>query len=758
MHFERHDLISFPMYKNFKRMLHQKVISEYQNIVSMLHSRRVYDAIGRLRLLVRESQKEFINERIDSLLETYRNLLKHSFAAAHDPEREKVYNYLIRSLLELSDELKELLLTEAGSTNTHQMKSRLQREHRLERQEALAYLERVTYDDQLAGLLKDVKIEESNKLPGREEALIRIFDIIWLTDKYTEAEMELLNASCDSARLPWHDKALIVSALTLSLLRYFDVSKFLLLFRFAEKREERVWERAMVDLFLASLKYNDRYYLYPVLEEKTLAFREFPSIEQNVEALVIQFTKSKETEKVRRKWEEEILPAMMKMRPRIEEKLELDQIFSEDYGEEKNPDWETVFEDSPGLLDKLQEFTEMQLEGMDVFMSAFSQLKGFPFFREISNWFVPFYLENEAIAQALGSGGGQTDLSPLAGKLENSYFMCNSDKYSFCLNLGMAPEQQKAMMMNMLNNEMSNLAEVEQDENLLNSFAATKSIYTQYFQDLYRFFRIHPWRQEFDDVFELDVDLYETAFVKHLVSDHKTIRNIAELFFDKKFYPEALEVFLDILENQKDNIELFEKIAFCYEKTGQFNKAYDYYLKADLIDSDRPWIMRKLALTSKYLNRWEEALRYYRMVEKAEPEDLKVQANIGQCLVHLERYEEALDYYFKIEVLAPENHRIRRPLAWCSFLTGKLDTARDYLERLLAADPENPYDLENLGHVLWCQGKPSEALKSYQQSLARMKNFESFTKAFNEDRKHLETFGISPFEMDLMLDAVKLGE
>src|SRR5690554_4443787 len=101
MHFERHDLISFPMYKNFKRMLHQKVISEYQNIVFMLHSRRVYDAIGRLRLLVRESQKEFINERIDSLLETYRNLLKHSFAAAHDPEREKVYNYLIRSLLEL---------------------------------------------------------------------------------------------------------------------------------------------------------------------------------------------------------------------------------------------------------------------------------------------------------------------------------------------------------------------------------------------------------------------------------------------------------------------------------------------------------------------------------------------------------------------------------------------------------------------------------------------------------------------------------
>lgn len=739
-------------------MLLQKTKKEYQTIVAMLHDRQVVDAIERLRLLVRESQKEFINERLDNLQETYRNILKHSFAAAHDPEREKVYHYLIRSLLELADELRETLLTEAGSTNTHQVKSRLQREHRLERQEALAYLERVTCDDQLAGLLKEVKVGDSANLPVREEALIRIFNIIWLTDKYTEAEIELLNASCDSGRLPWHDKGLIVSALTLSLLRYFDLNKFLILFRFAERREERVWERAMVGLFVAFMKYNDRVYLYPVLEEKTLAFREFPAIEQNIEAMVIQFTKSKETEKVRRKWEDEILPTMMKMRPKIEEKLELDQIFKEEYGEERNPDWETVFEDTPGLLDKLQEFTEMQLEGMDVFMSAFSQLKGFPFFREISNWFVPFYMENEAISRALGAGSGQTDLTPLVEKLENSFFMCNSDKYSFCLNLGLAPEQQKAMMMNMLSNEMSNFAEVEQDENLLNTFAATKSIYTQYFQDLYRFFKIHPWRQEFDDVFNLDVDLYETAFVRHLVSETRTIRNIAELFFDKKFYTDALKVFLAILENEKDNIELFEKIAFCYEKTGQLGKAYDYYLKADLIDSDRPWILRKLAFCSKYLNRWEEALRYYRQVERAEPDDLKVQANIGQCLVHLERYQEALDYYFKIEVLAPENHRIRRPLAWCSFLTGKLDTARDYLERLLAADPANPYDLENLGHVLWCQGKPAEALKSYRQSLARMADYEAFKVSFNEDRKHLEAFGISPFDMDLMLDAVKLGE
>jgi len=738
-------------------MFQDKVNRDYQRIVSMLHSRRVYDAVDRLRLLVGESQKEYINERIDSLVETYRNILRHSFSAVYDPEREKVYLYLIRSLLELADELKEMLLTETRANNTFRLKYELQRQRRPERREALSYLEQLTFDNKISNLLRETQVQESQLLPGREEALIKIFNMIWLSDKYTDTEIDLLNAACDSDRLPWHDKSLVVSALTLSLFRFFDVNKFMVLFRFAAKKEEMVWERAMVGLFMAFLKYNDRFYLYPALEEKTLAFREFPDIEQNLEAIVIQFTKSKETEKVRRKWEEEIMPAMLKMRPKIEEKLELDQIFKEEFGEEKNPDWETVFEDAPGLLDKLQEFTELQLEGMDVFMSAFSQLKGFTFFRDISNWFVPFYIENEAIQSTFGPIEGKADLTPLISNLENSYFMCNSDKYSFCLNLSLVPEQQKAMMLNMLSNEMANFTEVQQDEKLLNSFAATKSIYTQYFQDLYRFYKLHPWRNEFDDIFSLEVDLYETAFVKHLISGQKTIRNIAELYFDKKFYSDALKIFLSIIENDKTNIELFEKIAFCFEKTGQLEKAYEYYMKADLIDSDRPWIIRKLAFCTKYLNRWQEALRYYRQVEKAEPDDLKVQANIGQCLVHLERYDEALDYYFKIEVLAPENHRIRRPLAWCSFLTGKLDTARDYLERLLASDPNNPHDLENLGHVFWCQGKPAQALECYRQSLTRMGNFDAFQNSFNEDRKHLAKFGIGQFDMDLMLDFVKMN-
>lgn len=738
-------------------MFHEVVAKDYLNVCQLLHSRKVAEAVDLLRGMVRQSNKEYINERLDELLETYKNILKHSFSSTKDPEREKVYHYLIRSLLELADELKELLLTRDGSLNTYRIKQMLLHNNRMERGEAHDMIERMTFDRELAGILKGVKLSESEMQGAREEALIRVFDTIWLSDRYTDIEMELLESVCNSDTLPWHDKALVVSSLTLSLLRYFDLNKFVILFQFLNKKEAFVWERAMVGIFMGFLKYNDRFYLYPALEEQTLALKEFPNIEQNIEAVLIQFTKSKETDKIKRKWEEEILPEMLKMRPKIEEKLDLNNITQDDFSEEKNPEWETVFEDAPDLLNKLQEFSEMQMEGMDVFITAFSQLKSFPFFNQISNWFVPFYAGNQYIQPIIKGADSKTDLTPLAEKLESTYYMCNSDKYSFCLNLGMVPEQQKLMMMNMLNAEMKSISELEKDEALINSFAMSKSIYTQYFQDLYRFFKLHPWRNEFDDIFSMQLDLYNTSFVKHLVSDKKTIRNIAEFYFDKKFYADALKVFLAIIQEDTSNIELFEKVAFCYEKTGAFKQALEFYKKADLIESDRLWIINKMAFCCKVVNRWEEAYQHFRHAEKLAPDDLKIQANIGQCLIHLEQYEEALQVYFKLEVLAPENHRIRRPLAWCSLILGKLDTAKDYLERLLADDPDNKYDLMNLGHVYWSMKEPQKAFPLYLKSLHNWKSLKEFEGSFNEDRKHLMRNDIEDIDIDLMLDYLRIN-
>lgn len=730
----------------------------YNRISESIHNRRVLDAIEGIKKLIAQSGREYYGDQLDQHSLTYENILRHSFGKIKDPQRTTIYLYLKRNLLELADELQEIILTDIAVENVYHQKKQFDRTRSAERNQALAYLESLAFNKELSSLLEGVSLSEEQSAPAREDALIKIFNIIWLSDKYSESEIKLLDAVCESEHFPWHDKSLIVSALTLSLLRYFDVNKFLLLFRFVNAREQFTWQRALVGLFLCFLKYNDRFYLYPVLEEKTLELSEQGDTQKNLEAILIQFTKTRETESVSKKWKDEILPAMMKLRPKLEEKLDLENIFKDEFGEEKNPEWETVFEDAPDLLDKLQEFTEMQMEGMDVFMSAFSQLKNFPFFQKISNWFVPFYRGNQAIQPFLKSADSQIDLSPLVEKLEKTYFMCNSDKYSFCINLSLIPEQQKGMMLNMANAEMENVSEIEKSEELINDFATTKSIYTQYLQDLYRFYKLHPWKNEFEDIFLWEPDIFNTAFIKSIITDTKTTRNIAEFYFDKQFYPYALNIFLSLLERNNKDIELFEKIAFCYEKTGDFQNALDYYKKAELIETGRTWIIKKIAFCSKFLNRWDEALSYYRIAEKKNPDDMKIQANIGQCLIHLEQYEEALQYYFKVEVLAPENHKIRRPLAWCSFVTGKFDTAVDYLNRLLAGDPDNRFDLLILGHALWCQKEEEKALEAYKKSVTNFKNFSKFESSFLEDKKHMLKQGIDEFDIDLMIEFLKSGE
>ncbi len=162
------------------------------------------------------------------------------------------------------------------------------------------------------------------------------------------------------------------------------------------------------------------------------------------EFIAIQLLKSKETEKISKRLQEEILTRNGQISTHVlRDKLDLDNILSDDFDEDKNPDWETVFEDAPELLDKLQEISKLQMEGSDVFMSTFARLKHFSFFSEIINWFRPFYKEDYALTNSLKDESQDIKIDAFLEGMEESFFMCNSDKYSFCLNIPHMPEYAK---------------------------------------------------------------------------------------------------------------------------------------------------------------------------------------------------------------------------------------------------------------------------------------------------------------------------
>ena len=585
------------------------------------------------------------------------------------------------------------------------------------------------------------------------EKIQRLFYHIWFHDKLTQDEGKGLRTFIYSPVIPLPYKSLIVTSVMLSLQRYFDIEKFNILFDTYELQEQEIGQRALVGLLINLDQYDLRMPFYPELTGRVNLLNEKTDFKQNLERIILQFIRSKETEQLQQRIRDELLPEMIKISPNLKNKINLDSLMEEGSTEDKNPDWQEIFKDSPGLLNKMEEFSELQMEGADVFMGSFSMLKSFPFYLELSNWFIPFFPENPDI-EAMYHGSNAFD-TKLMEAIAKAPILCNSDKYSFCISIYNLPKENREFLMEGLQAEMDQLKEIQKDDLMLDSAKEAEFISNQYIQDLYRFYKLIPARHDHEDIFKRKFDFHNKFALKEIIhEDSKLLRNIAEFYFSRNYYEQALDIFTHLLEQEKSG-ELYQKIAFCYQKSGNFDKALDNYLKADLFDINKYWNFKKIALCYRNLKQPSKALEYYRQAEKIEPDNLNNQLNIGHCLLELSEFDEALKVYFKVEYLAPGNKKVWRPIAWCSFLTGKTEQAEKYLLMLLDDEP-NKHDYMNMGHVQWSTGNRKEALNYYQKSI-KQEGFsaDEFLDVFEEDLPHLLKHGVEEEDVPFMLDQLR---
>lgn len=702
------------------------------------------------------TNKGELRVQFDNLESTYEYMLRYTIEGVPDPERQKIYNHLLASILELADRVNYLILLQISGWQTFRIQSELENQQHLSGKTIIEKLDDLSFKAELDEILSD-KFEISSD-PTSPQArrfktlVITLFNHIWLSNRLTDADLELFNIIRKTPHFRWHEKCLFVSALTLSLLRYFDEKKVYVLFDFYEDDEQEVSQRAMIGLVVSLYHYDKRFYLYPGISGKLHILQDKKGIQKEIETIIIQIIRSRETEKISKKLREEIIPEMVKLRPKLEDKLDLDKLVPEDFSEEKNPDWKVVFEDSNNLYDKVEEFTRLQLEGADVFMTAFSQLKQFDFFREMTNWFIPFYPENEIIDESLATEDPVFDKNLFIDGLYQSSFLCNSDKYSFILNVKHMPQVQKTMMLDLFNAELKGMNELAEQDELLDQFKRTKAIYIQYLQDLYRFYKLYSYKKEYNDIFAGKLDVYNSAFLNILLKDKGILRNIAEYLFEKDYFEEALEIYLHLSQSEEQSYEIIEKIAYCYQKTANIEEALNYYLQAELFDKNRTWVLKKIGLCYRKLRQPAKALDYYLEAEKTDPENLYTQAAVGHCYLDLKDYETALKYYFKVEYLDPSNKRVLRPIAWCSFVLGKLEQSRKYYRKLFKEE-KSKFDYINYGHVEWCLRNRKEAINLYKMSINQEDNdMETFLSSFKDDQEFLIKNGIDPDDIPIVLD------
>jgi pentatricopeptide repeat protein len=737
-------------------MTTREIHDKYNRINRLVASQRLKKALEDLTDLITMTRLGEFTPTLENLNTTYENMLKYTLEGVNDPERMNIYNHLRRSIIELNTRIRGRILETEASLQTSVLKRDFAMRQRLNNKEFVNNLEDLYFYQAIRELLKG-NYGLNSPLPGKQrshhETIRNIFNFFWLSDRYGAAEKELADLTLDHTKFAWHERALFVSAITLSLFRYFDPAKYIILHRFFLDQEDEVAERSLTGLVLAFYLYDDIIPLFPQLEEILAGLSEEKNIERDLEAITLQILRSKETEQITKKLKEEIIPEITKMGPNLQEKLKLDDLIPKDFLEDKNPDWSKVFKGSESLYEKMEEFSKMQMEGADVFMSAFAHLKNFPFFEEIMNWFVPFFPDNPAIDEALGGEDAGLDKDTLIEGLYKTPFICNSDKYSFCLNLRIMPAAQKSLLVNLFNAELEGMKEMNEEDSILRPGNRSRVIYTQYIQDLYRFFKIHPFRQEFDDLFARPLDLYNSGFFSKLVQGTGLKEKIGEWFFEHDRYEEALDIFRQMRENkQTPSYELLEKMGYAAQKMRHFEEALTWYKQAELFDANRKWLVKKIAYCHRALKQPEEALKYYREAEKNEPDNMYIQASIGHCYLDMDKFGEALKYYFKVEYHQPDNIRIWRPIAWCYFVTGKLEDSKKYYEKILEKGPLH-HDLLNAGHVAWALNNRREAIRLYQQAYKTGGgDFREFLKIFEADKPWLLKNGIDPDEIPLVLD------
>lgn len=721
-----------------------------ERVCALLDESRVSEAFDALEPMLTEAGVWELREQVEQLQMSYRFMLQYLSQGIVDPQRHEVLTHITNGLYTIADQCSIALLEplshevfyarrrELGTTPLDEIVGRLRVE-----QGKLNLLGSVSEGERdkqaIASIVQQAELHETS-----------IFNKIWSTFPTPDSDVQCITALLADAALPDHTKCLVVSALLLGLLRVYDERKLLMLAdAYTTSPSALVQLRALVGLLLALKLHNRRASQSAALASHLKAVADEEQLQRDLAMAQFLLARTRNTENITRRVQEDLMPGIMKLRPDMLRKLREQDADAIDL--EANPEWQKMLEDS-GMARKMEELNALQLDGSDVFISTFSRLKSFPFFQTLSNWFLPFHGQHSSVLQAFGA-----DEAPLRTLVERAPFLCDSDRYSFSLSLATVPPSQRQLMISQINQHAAELSDIEREE-LPDPQRERERLTNMYVQDLYRFFHLFSRRREFPAAFDSDMDFTEVPYLGDRISSPDSLQLVAEFYFNNHFYHDAIKHYNHLLAATRDaDPHIFQKLGFCNQSIGQPAEALKQYRRYELADDSDLWTIKHIAACHRTLKHYDEALDCYRRALSLQPGNVATILNIGHCLLEQGRYNEALQHYFQADLAEEggQRHRAWRPIAWCSFLMGNDERSLDYCDRVIAHGDATAQDHLNRGHVLLAMQRVAEALDSYRQALRLMKDdAQALRQAIDADRHALAARGINTQDLPLLVDTI----
>lgn len=609
-------------------------------------------------------------------------------------------------------------------------------------------LESFVSDVAMLSLLPEAeRTEKAKDLYDRHQVFVnRLFNTLWTSCQWSDDDCAFYAGLMLSPMVDVVDQQLLVSAVTLGAMNQFDINKFKALTTvYQQSTDERVRQRALVGWVLSVFEGMD---IFPEQDKIIRKLCENKDTIRELYTLQIQFFYSQDTEKDNEKLQRDIMPYLVEGsnitigRLGIVEKEEdsLENILNQDAEDKRMEQME----------EKVRKMMEMQKQGSDIYFGGFRQMKRFPFFNDLANWFTPFYIDHPALRTTIERIGQPNILETIT----NQGNFCESDKYSLAF-----------AMESIINQIPGNIKEMMGSEGAFAPMGTTldKSnptyICRAYIQDLYRFFRLYRSSNELINPF---IDNHKSSFV-------------ADTFFFvyKSFigtgldeYKMRLALYLYKHKNMDKLVELMSTfhvedanynilMGYINLYFGKPDVAYQIFNMVLQEDTENQWALKGMARAAMDCEDYDTAEHTYSQLLRLEPDNINYAVKRCVTLLKTERYAEAREELFRLDYQYPDNMNVKRVFAWTMLLDKSLDKASQLYD-LILSDAPMAEDYLNSGYCWWAKGNIGQAKNSFQAWITMTKgNKDRLLEEIRNDQKVLDLYGITEIDCLLMVNLIK---
>lgn len=560
-------------------------------------------------------------------------------------------------------------------------------------------LEKFVSREAMLFLNHDLSKEEQDQASARlyqewEEYREKIFGRFVSSGHWTDEECAAVKDTILSPTVDSLTSQLLVSAITLSAATVFDMGKFTLLYDiYRQTDDDEVKVRALLGWLLVSM--NSSYC------EQHPDFRSFAEqltedckndsdlladiIKAQKMLAVTVFSEQKSID-----YTNDIMSSLSKrflgdLKDKVANLLEADEDMQNIFGieddeetSEESPirsvDINTDEDGIPNLdvdMDSPLSMDEMMDKGIDILLPQFKMLRDqTEFFTHLYNWFMPFYLKNPHITEALGFVDEKRKFCKAFCSTARS---CPADAYSLANLIVSHPNEIPENIVDCYDDpeDEGDGSEPADEEEIVNEFFKepgehrAKRIRINYIRNLLRFSKFYTAKDEiFNILDELDDDKPAYAVLAGpLFQDEffdKYRMAIARYSFRREF-PDLVEVMLEGVPC--DTLEMhFMKGWVCMQKGNNHSlrMAVDHFKKMLKIKPDMKQVYlqlgicyRNLIQVDEYLENFDKLMEFKDSFSEEELFELKLDKL--KFIVMNNRFEEAMPLAYELDYTHPEN-------------------------------------------------------------------------------------------------------